>query len=154
MTTYIYQHPDWPNFNWDVLLLTKLLAEAHDSRGRLIGRMEALDFTVQQETILSSLTLDAVKSSEIEGEHLDLTQVCYSVARRLGIALKEAIRSSRHVDGVVAMILDATPKWAKIAKCSHDTALRDIHRLINPGILMQDERGGRSTSYSLKKSFL
>ena len=46
-----------------------------------------------------------------------------------------------------------TPKWAKIAKCSHDTALRDIHRLINLGILVQDEGGGRSTSYSLKESF-
>jgi Fic family protein len=40
-------------------------------------------------------------------------------------------------------------KWAKIAKCSQDTALRDINGLIESGILARDEAGGRSTSYSL-----
>lgn len=42
-----------------------------------------------------------------------------------------------------------TSKYAKIAKCSSDTALRDIRELIDRGILLQNERGGRSTSYRL-----
>ena len=40
-------------------------------------------------------------------------------------------------------------KWAKIAKCSQDTALRDIFDLIERGALTKDPGGGRSTSYSL-----
>jgi Fic family protein len=40
-------------------------------------------------------------------------------------------------------------KWAKIAKCSHDTALRDIKDLIGKGILRQEAQGGRSTNYEL-----
>jgi Fic family protein len=40
-------------------------------------------------------------------------------------------------------------KWAKIERCSQDTALRDIDDLIRRGILVKDEGGGRSTSYSL-----
>ena len=40
-------------------------------------------------------------------------------------------------------------KWAKIEKCSPDTALRDINELVDRGILAKDDRGGRSTSYSL-----
>jgi Fic family protein len=40
-------------------------------------------------------------------------------------------------------------KWAKISKCSPDTALRDIDGLIALGILKKDAAGGRSTSYSL-----
>jgi len=40
-------------------------------------------------------------------------------------------------------------KWAKIAKCSSDTALRDIEGLIAQGILKREAAGGRSTSYSL-----
>lgn len=40
-------------------------------------------------------------------------------------------------------------KWAKIAKCSADTALRDIEALIAQDILKKDAAGGRSTSYSL-----
>ena len=40
-------------------------------------------------------------------------------------------------------------KWAKLAKCSHDTALRDIEDLIRKKVLAKDAAGGRSTSYSL-----
>ncbi|MEO5999712.1 MAG: DUF4172 domain-containing protein, partial [Chitinophagaceae bacterium] len=40
-------------------------------------------------------------------------------------------------------------KWAKIAKCSSDTAVRDINDLVNRGILMKEPGGGRSTSYIL-----
>ena len=41
-------------------------------------------------------------------------------------------------------------KWAKIAKCSTDTALRDIQDLIAKGILEKEQGGGRSTSYKVK----
>jgi Fic family protein len=43
-------------------------------------------------------------------------------------------------------------KWAKIAKCSQDTASRDIQDLVNKGILVKDIAGGRSTNYLLVKS--
>lgn len=42
-------------------------------------------------------------------------------------------------------------KWAKITKCSQDTAQRDINDLIKRGILEKEEAGGRSTSYRLCK---
>lgn len=40
-------------------------------------------------------------------------------------------------------------KWAAIAKCSPDTALRDINELVSLGILAKSEAGGRSTAYEL-----
>jgi Fic family protein len=43
-----------------------------------------------------------------------------------------------------------TTKWAKIGKCSQDTALRDIQDLIEKGILAKSEQGGRSTNYEMK----
>jgi Fic family protein len=46
-----------------------------------------------------------------------------------------------------------TSKWAGLAKCSHDTALRDIAELIEHGILVRGEQGGRSTNYELAKPF-
>ena len=42
-----------------------------------------------------------------------------------------------------------TSKYAKLAKCSTDTALRDIRELLERGILIQNPGGGRSTSYRL-----
>jgi len=42
-------------------------------------------------------------------------------------------------------------KWAKIAKCSKDTAIRDINDLIGKDILQKETAGGRSTNYELVK---
>ena len=54
---------------------------------------------------------------------------------------------NRLLDGFVGKL--TTSKWAKIAKCSPDTALRDIDDLVRRGVLVKDSGGGRSTSYSL-----
>jgi Fic family protein len=43
----------------------------------------------------------------------------------------------------------STSKYAKLAKCSTDTALRDVRELLRRGILVQNSGGGRSTSYRL-----
>ena len=43
----------------------------------------------------------------------------------------------------------STSKYAKLAKCSTDTALRDIRELLQRGIVLQNSSGGRSTSYRL-----
>ena len=40
-------------------------------------------------------------------------------------------------------------KWAKLNKCSQDTALRDIDDLVKRGVLVKEPGGGRSTSYAL-----
>lgn len=45
-------------------------------------------------------------------------------------------------------------KWAKLVKCSQDTAHRDIQELLNFGILIKNAAGGRSTSYSLNPIYL
>lgn len=46
----------------------------------------------------------------------------------------------------------SSSKWAKITKCSADTALRDIHELISKRILKKEAAGGRSTSYVLRNA--
>ena len=45
-----------------------------------------------------------------------------------------------------------TSKWAKLAGCSQDTALRDIAGLVEQGVLVRGPEGGRSTSYALAES--
>lgn len=73
--------------------------------------MQGLGFRMQEETVLQTLTLDVLKSSEIEGEQLNPEQVRSSIARRLGIAIAGAVPADRHVEGVVAMLLDATQQY-------------------------------------------
>ncbi|HBJ33448.1 MAG TPA: DUF4172 domain-containing protein [Planctomycetaceae bacterium] len=57
---------------------------------------------------------------------------------------------NRLLDGFEGKL--TTSKYAKLAKCSSDTALRDIQQLLQRGILYQNEAGGRSTSYRLAES--
>jgi Fic family protein len=73
-----------------------------------------LGFSLCKEAVLQTLTLDIVKSSEIEGEKLDMMQVRSSVARKLGIDIAGLVNSDRHVDGIVEMMLDATQNFDKI----------------------------------------
>jgi Fic family protein len=105
---YIYEHPQWPDFYWDAEELLNLLSEARNLQGRLMGRMESLGFDLQNQAQLDALTLDVLKTSEIEGEKLHSGQVRSSVARKLGMEYAGMVDSDRHVDGVVEMMLDAT----------------------------------------------
>ena len=108
---YIHEKDNWTNFTWNEKLVSKSLAETRNLQGRLLGKMESLGFDQQDEAVLNTLTLEIVKSSEIEGEILDLEQVRSSIARRLGIELAGAIESERHIDGIVEMMLDATQRY-------------------------------------------
>lgn len=54
---------------------------------------------------------------------------------------------NRLLDGMEGKL--TTSKWAKLTKCSQDTALRDILNLVEHGILIRNPEGGRSTSYAL-----
>jgi Fic family protein len=65
--------------------------------------------------------------------------------------LNERQRSmiNRMLNGIEGKLTSS--KWAKLERCSQDTALRDIEDLIRKGVLTKDSSGGRSTSYSLAK---
>lgn len=109
---YIHELPDWPHFSWDREALTGKLAEVRYHQGRLLGRMEGLGFQFRAEAALRSLTEEVLKSSEIEGEHLDRDQVRSSLARRLGLEAGALTPEDRSVEGVVEMMLDAAQNFA------------------------------------------
>jgi Fic family protein len=108
---YIHELPEWPKFDWKQDQLAGPLASVRHRQGRLIGHMEALGFNLQREAVLQTLTVDVLKSSEIEGEKLDGEQVRSSIARRLGIDIGALKAADRNVEGVVEMMLDATRQY-------------------------------------------
>ena len=111
--SYIHENPDWPNLKWNEAKLSPLLAAVRHRQGRLLGKMEGLCFRLRAEANLTTLTADVIKSSAIEGKQLDAEQVRSSIARRLGLDVGGTAPSSRDVDGVVEMMLDATQKYAE-----------------------------------------
>ena len=111
MQIYLHQRSDWPHFRWDEAAFADQLASLKERRLVLFSAMATLGFERRQETILSVLTEDVQRSSEIEGEHLDAAKVRSSVARRLGMDVAGLPVPDRDVEGVVEMMLDATQKY-------------------------------------------
>ncbi len=108
MNYYIHQNQNWPNFTWESDKFVNQLSEARNLQGRLIGRMNSLGFDLRNEALLDTLTLDVLKSTEIEGELLNPDQVRSSIAKRLGMETAGYVSSDRNVDGMVDMMIDAT----------------------------------------------
>lgn len=129
MPAYIYQLENWPDFVWQQNEIAHKLAETRHHQGRLLGRMEGVGFHLQAEANLHTLTLDVLKSSEIEGEILNPDQVRSSIARKLGMDIAGLIPVDRDVEGVVEMMLDATQNYR--APLTHDR-LFDWHAAMFP----------------------
>jgi Fic family protein len=98
-------------FTWNELEIQVILGKVRYLQGKLSGQMSALGFSLKAETLLSTLTSDVLKSSEIEGELLNYEQVRSSVARKLGMEYAGMINPDRDVEGVVEMMLDATQNY-------------------------------------------
>ena len=113
MIEYIHHLTDWPRLHWNEAAIAGPLKEIRHRQGRLLGRMEGLGFSLQKQAELETLTLDVLKSSEIEGENLNADQVRSSIARRLGMDIAGAVPTDRNVEGVVEMMLDATQNFEK-----------------------------------------
>ncbi|MEI6062741.1 MAG: Fic family protein [Bacteroidota bacterium] len=111
MAKYIYEYKNWTDFSWQDKAINVVFGEVRFMQGKIMGQMNTLGFSAKEEATLTALTLDVVKSSEIEGELLNYDQVRSSIARRLGINTAGLVSSSRHIEGVVEMMLDATQRY-------------------------------------------
>ena len=109
---YIYQNPDWPDFRWDAAFIQTILSGVRNRQGFIVGKMGAFGFELVSQANLEILTQDVLKSTEIEGEILNQSQVRSSIARRLGLDISGLVVSDRNVDGVVEMMVDATSNFS------------------------------------------
>ena len=105
---YIWQSTDWPHWTYDLSAVAQRLEDIGRAQGLILGRLADVGLDLQNQASLTILTEDVTKTSEIEGEHLDIASVRSSIARRLGVDIGALAPADRHVDGVVDMVLDAT----------------------------------------------
>jgi Fic family protein len=103
MKPYIHQRPNWPIFTWNESDVLQRLTEIRYKQGRLLGKMEGLGFQLREEASLGILT----------GEILSADQVRSSIARKLGIDMSGLMPSSRDVEGIVDVMIDATREYQK-----------------------------------------
>ena len=117
----LWQSPDWPQWRYDLGVLAEPMAQVSRAQGLLLGRMADVGFDLRGQASLAALTEDVLRTSEIEGEHLNVASVRSSIARRLGVDIGSLAPVDRHVEGVVEMVLDAT---------LHSTLALDARRLL------------------------
>ncbi len=112
--TYIHEYPNWTDWQLDEAQLLPFVARIRLLQGRLLGQMSSLGFDLPLEVCLEALTLEVIKTSQIEGEHLDTEQVRSSVARHLGIEelyRHQLVTPSYEVEAIVEMMLQATARF-------------------------------------------
>lgn len=126
---YIYEQPDWPNFKWDKDIINSKLIVVNKAVGFLMGRLSAIGFDSQMTAVVDAVAHDIIASCEIEGVELNNNQVRSSIARKLGIELPNSISSSRYIDGIVEMALDATINYSSPIS---DKRLFGWHNLLFP----------------------
>jgi Fic family protein len=108
---YIWQAQDWPRWRFDLGVLAQPLADVSRAQGLLIGRLSDVGLALRNQASLSVLTEEVIKTSAIEGEQLNAQSVRSSIARRLGVDIGALAPVDRHVEGVVALVLDATGNY-------------------------------------------
>ncbi|WP_130929120.1 Fic family protein [Pseudomonas sp. Sample_20] len=105
---WIWQQPDWPNFNWQAERLAPLLRECVQMQGRLLGMAGAVGDSMSAQSELDALLQNIVTSSAIEGEQLNVGSVRSSLARRLGLEWVDRDSVSQRSEGLAQLMLDAT----------------------------------------------
>lgn len=126
-------------------------AQIRRERSDYYGMLErtqkaALDVTPWQEWFLSCLHRAIEGSQDTLGAVLEKTRFWERFAQQ-PLNARQIKVLNRLFDGFEGKL--TTSKWARLAKCSQDTAYRDIMDLVERGALRKDSGGGRSTSYSL-----
>jgi len=126
-------------------------AQIREERGEYYGILErtqrgTMDVTAWMEWFLGCLT------RAIEGAQAALSGVIakaryWEKLRDVPLNERQRLVINRMLEGFEGQL--TTSKWAALTKSSSDTALRDIQQLVERGVLVRNQGGGRSTNYSL-----
>jgi Fic family protein len=115
---------------------------------RILERTEqgTMDITPWMEWFLACLTR-AIEGAQVTLSGAIAKSRAWETLRDVPLNDRQRLMINRLIDGFQGKLTSS--KWAVIAKCSPDTALRDILQLVERGVLIKNPEGGRSTSYSL-----
>jgi Fic family protein len=80
-----WQQPDWPDFRWEEKIFAEAEASFLRGAGVLVGSAKHLDEDTLQQLVVDAMSVEAMTTSEIEGEMLNLASIQSSIQRQLGL---------------------------------------------------------------------
>lgn len=101
---YNWQQRDWPHFSWETSDFEPLLLTYLQTAGRLDGALQGLSHQQQTESIIEILVMEAIKTSEIEGEFLSRQDVVSSIRNNLKLSKKKDKVKDLRASGIVDMM--------------------------------------------------
>jgi len=100
-----WQQLDWPKFRWDEKVFTKAEAAFLRGAGVLVGSAKHLDEDARQHLVVDAMSVEALTTSEIEGEMLNRASVQSSIQRQLGF-LSDRRRVQPAEQGISELMVD------------------------------------------------
>ena len=116
---YLWQSPQWPEFQVDLAALQPALAAARYAQGRAMGLAGHLQLMDLGDLQLQGWANEAIATAQIEGETLQVNSVRASVARRLGLADAKALERDARTEATLDVLQSAIEQSQK--PLSHDT---------------------------------
>ena len=107
-THWIWQQPEWPVFAWRDASLAPLLREINQLQGKLLGSTGAIEGSENLQSEMDALLQNAINTSAIEGEQLNVGSVRSSLAKRLGLGQAGLPPGTPQTEGLADLLLDAT----------------------------------------------
>lgn len=124
---YIWEHPDWPNFHYDITGVQNLMYQYALEVGEVSGGVAQLSDPVQQETIIDLMVAEALKTSEIEGEYFQAEDIRSSLLKQLGYAVSLTGTPNPQASGVAHLMLSVRQTYDALLT---DKQLFEWHRLL------------------------
>lgn len=127
---YNWQQTDWPHFKYDLADIEDVLISFVEKVGRAGGLLEGLPEDIRTETTIDIMVAEALKTSEIEGEYLNRSDVVSSIKRNLGLVDEKKHVHDKRAEGAAELMVDVRASYAeKLTK----TKLFSWHHMIMKG---------------------
>ena len=105
---YIWESQHWPTFIFNTEVIQSRLENVLALQKQLIDKAKSLPENIDRQAEMDALIQDAIQTSQIEGENLDVGSVRSSVAKHLGLVQAGLPASTRQTESLVTMLCNAT----------------------------------------------
>ncbi len=124
---YNWQHPHWPKFSYESESFQHLIYQYSQELGALTANLDSLAPDLRDDTVLDLMVVEALKSSEIEGENLDAKDLRSSIQRQLGLSSSSLKIRDVRSQGMGKLMVEVRKSWHEVLT---EDALFLWHRLL------------------------
>jgi Fic family protein len=130
MKTYNWQQSDWPDFRYDLSTVHETLFSIAEKMGLISGKLGHLTENLQTEAMINLMVEEAIKTSEIEGEHISRPDIRSSIKNKLGLNQEIVQVHDKRAQGLAELMLDVRNTFKQPIT---ETKLFDWHLMLLSG---------------------